>query len=196
LKQSGEQKEDCMKFVKLTLAFWMLAVASCTAQNLVFADARYEAPEFSALYPVPDKDKPGVTYSFDNVELKTGGSTKLHNYIQSLHDDSDAFLVIYCDIPNMRSDSAALDHMLDGALGQLDNAKSSPKTNATFGGLPARAVTATGTYVHDQTTFHVTSYERITVKGDRIWQAIVICDAKTICSEADANKFFNSIEIR
>jgi hypothetical protein len=185
-----------MKFLKLTLAFWLLAVAACTAQNLVFASARYEAPEFSAVYPLPDKDKPGVAYSFNSVELKSGSTTKLHNYSQSLHDDSDAFLVLYCDIPNMRSDAAALDQMLDGALGQLDNAKPGPKADATFGGLPARAVSATGTYVHGQTTFHVTSYERITVKGDRIWQAIVICDTRTACSEADANKFFNSIQIR
>jgi hypothetical protein len=185
-----------MRFVKLTLAFWLLAVAACAAQNLVFASSRYEAPEFSALYPVPDKDKPGVNYSFDNIQLKSGGSAKLHNYTLSLHDDSDAFLVLYCDVPNTRTDAAALDRMLDGALAQLDNAKPTPKTNSTLGGVPARAVSATGTYVHSQTTFHITSYERITVKDDRIWQAIVICDTRTTCSEADANKFFNSIEIR
>ncbi len=185
-----------MNFMKLTLAFWMLAVAASAAQNLDFASMRYEAPEFSALYPLPDKDKPGVGYSFDNIQLKSGGTAKMHNYTLSVHDDSDAFLVLYCDIPNTRNDTAALDHMLDSALGQLDNAKPGPKTDSTFGGFPARAVSATGTYVHGQTTFHVTSYERITVKGDRIWQAIVICDAKTNCSEADANKFFNSIQIR
>ncbi len=185
-----------MRFVKLTLAFSMLAVAACTAQNLVFASARYEAPEFSALYPAPDKDKPGVTYSFNNVPLKTGDTAKMHNYTLSVHDDSDAFLLLYCDIPNMRNDTAALDYMLDGALGQLDNAKPSPKTDSTLSGRPARAVSATGTYVHGQTTFHITSYERIMVKGDRVWQAIVICDARTNCSEGDADKFFNSIEIR
>jgi hypothetical protein len=185
-----------MKFVKLTLAFWILAVAACSAQNLVFTSMRYEAPEFSALYPQPDKDKPGVTYSSDNLQLKSGSTARMHHYSQSLHEDSDAFLVLYCDLPNTRSDTPALDHMLDGALGQLDNAKLNPKSDSTLSGLPARAASATGTYLHDGTTFHVTSYERIMVKNDRIWQAIVICDARTNCSEADANKFFNSIEIR
>jgi hypothetical protein len=185
-----------MRSLKLTLALLLIAVGCCAAQTLEFVSARYEAPEFSALYPAPDKDMPGVTYSFDTIPLKGGGSAKMHNYTQSLHDDADAFLVLYCDIPNTRGDTESLDHMLDGAVAQLDNAKSGQKTDSTFSGNPARAVSATGTYVHAETTYHVTSYQRIMVKGDRIWQAIVICDARTTCSEGDANKFFNSIQIR
>ena len=97
-----------MKSVKLTLAFWILAVVACSAQNLVFTSMRYEAPEFSALYPQADKDKPGVTYSSDNLQLKSGSTARMHHYSQSLHEDSDAFLVLYCDLPNTRSDAAAL----------------------------------------------------------------------------------------
>jgi hypothetical protein len=121
----------------------------------------------------------------------------LHNYTLSLQNDSDAFLVLYCDIPNTRADKGALDHMLDGALAQLDNAKPSPKVDSTYGGLPARMVTATGTYTRGQTTFKITAYQRVAVQGDsRVWQGIVICDERSNCTEADANRFLNSIKIR
>jgi len=58
------------------------------------------------------------------------------------------------------------------------------------------ANTATGTYTRGQTTFKVTAYQRVAVQGSRVWQGIVICDQRTNCSEADANKFLNSIKIR
>lgn len=185
-----------MKSVIFSLALLMVSAAGTgAAQNLEFAP-RYEAPEFSATYPVQDSGKPGVAYALNTISLKNGTPVKMNNYTLSLHSDADAFLVLYCDIPNTRSDNESLDHMLDGALGQLDNAHPGPKTDARFSGMPARAVSATGSYVHGDNTFHVTSYERITVKGDRIWQAIVICDSRTNCSEADANKFFDSIRVR
>ena len=57
-------------------------------------------------------------------------------------------------------------------------------------------VTATGKYTSGKTTFTVTAYQRITVRGSRVRQGIVICDQRTNCSEADANKFLDSIKIR
>ncbi len=189
-----------MRFLKLTLAFLMLAVAagaaqnSASLQNITFSATSYEAPAFYATYPVPDKGP--VAYSSQTITLKNGGSTTLHNYTLSLHNDADAFLVLYCDIPNTRGDTAALDTMLDGALAQLDNAKPSPKTDSTYSGLPARMVVATGTYKNGDTTFNVTAYQRIAVQNGRVWQGIVICDQRTSCSAADANKFLNSIKIR
>jgi len=179
----------------------MLAVAAASAQNAAsvrnveFTTTAYAAPAFSATYPVPDKDKPGVTYSSQNVTLKSGGTATMHTYALGLHNDSDAFLVIYCDA-DLRGDTVGLDLMLDGALATLENAKPGPKTDSTFSGLPARAVTATSTYSSGQTTFNRTTYERITVQGARVWQALVICDKTTNCTEADANKFFNSIKIK
>jgi len=186
-----------MKLLRLTLAFLGLTAAAA-AQNIEFAATPYEAPAFSATFPSPDpgKDKPGVSYSFDDITTKAGTPTKLHNYTLSLYNDADAFLVLYCDIANARGDVAALDRMLDGALTQLDNAKPGPKTDSTLSGLPARAVAATGSYTHGQTTFNVTAYERIMVQNSRVWQAIVICDQTTSCTETDANKFFNSIKVR
>ena len=86
-----------MKFLRLTLAFLVLAVAGAWAQSLEFATTTYDAPAFSATYPVPDKDKPGVTYSSQSVTLKSGATATMHNYALSLHSDADAFLVIYCD---------------------------------------------------------------------------------------------------
>jgi hypothetical protein len=188
------------RFLRCTLTFLALAVAGAFAQNaaapqnIAFSTTNYEAPAFYATYPVPDKGP--VAYSSQNVTLKNGGTTTLHNYTLSLHNDADAFLVLYCDIPNTRGDAAALDQMLDGALAQLDNAKPGPKTDSTYSGLPARMVKATGSYVNGQTTFNVTAYQRIAVQGGRVWQGIVICDQRTACSEADANKFLNSIKIR
>ncbi|HWY19618.1 MAG TPA: hypothetical protein VNX26_00260 [Candidatus Acidoferrum sp.] len=190
------------RFLKLSFAFFMLAVAAASAQssaapqNVEFSSTTYEAPAFYATFPVPDKDKGAVAYSSEDIKTKSGVTTTLHNYALSLHNDEDAFLVLYCDIPNTRSDTAALDQMLDGALAQLDNAKPNPKTDSTYSGLPARMVTATGTYTRGQTTFKVTAYQRVAVQGSRVWQGIVICDQRTNCSEADANKFLNSIKIR
>jgi hypothetical protein len=187
-------------FLRLSFASLTLAVVVCFAQNpaspqnVAFSTTIYEAPAFTASYPVPDKGP--VAYSSQEVKLKNGATATLHNYTLSLHNDADAFLVLYCDIPNTRSDAAALDQMLDGALGQLENAKPGPKTDSTYSGLPARMVTATGTYTSSQNTFKVTAYQRIAVQGSRVWQGIVICDQRTNCSEADANKFLNSIKIR
>ena len=187
-------------FPRLTFAFLLLAAAtgfaqtSSAPQNIAFSPSTYEAPAFIATYPVPDKG--AVAYSSQEVKLKNGGTATLHNYTLSLHNDQDAFLVLYCDIPNTRSDTAALDQMLDGALAQLDNAKPAPKTDSTYSGLPARMVIATGIYTIGKTTFNVKAYQRIAVQGSRVWQGIVICDQNTTCSEADANKFLNSIRIR
>ena len=186
--------------LRLTFTVLLLAVAACFAQNtpsqpnIVFSTTAYEAPSFYATYPVPDKGP--VAYSSQEVKLKNGSTTTLHNYSLSLNSDRDAFLVLYCDIPNTRGDTAALDQMLDGALAQLDNAKPTPKTDSTYSGLPARMVTATGTYTSGKTTFNVTAYQRVAVQGSRVWQGIVICDQTSTCSEADANRFFNSIKIR
>lgn len=191
-----------MRFLKLTFAFVILALAtafaqnSATPQNVVFSASTYEAPAFYATYPMPDKDKDGVKYSSEDITLKSGAKTTLHDYALSLHNDEDAFLVLYCDIPNTRGDSAALDQMLDGALAKLDNARPSPKTDSTYGGLHARMVVATGSYKNGDTTFNVTSYQRVAVQGSRIWQGIVICDQRTNCSAADANRFLDSITIR
>jgi hypothetical protein len=188
------------RFLKQTFTFLLLASAggfaqdSLPPQNIAFSTSTFEAPAFTATYPVPDKG--AVAYSSQEVKLKNGGTATLHNYALSLHDDKDAFLVLYCDIPNTRGDKAALDQMLDGALAQLDNAKPAPKTDSTYSGLPARMVTATGTYTLGKTTFNVKAYQRIVVQGTRVWQGIVLCDQNTNCSEADANKFLDSIRIR
>jgi len=184
-----------MKFVRLTLAFLMLAVAAASAQSLEFVKATYDSPAFSAIYPVPDKDKPGVTYSSQSVTLKSGATATMHTYALGIHNDADAFLVIYCDA-NLQGDTAGLDLMLDGAVAPLENAKPSPKTDSTFSGFSARAVTATSIYTSGQTTYNRTMYERITVQGARVWQALVICNKSTTCTDADANRFFNSIKIR
>jgi hypothetical protein len=176
-------------------AFVMLAVAAASAQSLEFTKTPYEAPAFSATYPVPDKDKPGVTYSSENVTLKSGATAVMHTYALGIHNDADAFLVIYCDA-NLQGDTAGLDLMLDGAVATLENAKPGPKTDSTFSGFPARAVAASNTYTSGQTTYNRTMYERITVQGTRVWQALVICNKTTTCTDADANKFFNSVKIR
>lgn len=191
-----------LKVVELSFVFMVVAAAAVVAQNsaspqkVVFSTSVYEAPAFYATYPIPDKDKDGVKYASEDIKLKSGGSTTLHNYTLSLHSDQDAFLVLYCDIPNTRGDTAALDQMLDGALAQLQNAKPGPKTDSTYGGLPARMVVATGTYKNGETTFNVTTYQRVSVQGGRVWQGIVVCDQRTSCSEADANRFLDSIKIR
>ncbi len=187
-------------YLRRTFTFLLLAAAagfaqnSSSPQNIAFSTSTYEAPAFTATYPVPDKG--AVAYSSQEVKLKNGAASTLHNYALSLHNDKDAFLVLYCDIPNTRGDKAALDQMLDGALAQLDNAKPAPKTDSTYSGLPARMVTATGTYTLGETTFNVKAYQRIAVQGSRVWQGIVLCDQNTNCSEADANKFLDSIKIR
>jgi len=185
---------DLMRFLRMTLVFLTLAVAASAAQNLEFAATPYEAPAFLATFPVPDKNP--TTYTSENVTLKNGGTATMHNYTLSIHNDADAFLVLYSDVPNIRGDATGLDLMLDGALATMDNSKPGPKTDSIFSGLPARTVTATGTYKNGQTTYSVTTYERIAVQGSRIWQGIVICDSRTNCSEGDANKFFNSIKVR
>ena len=191
-----------MKFLRPILAFLLLAVAVCTAQtsstpqSIKFSSSEYEAPAFYATYPVPENDRSPVTYSSDSIPLKNGGKATLHNYTLSLHNNADAFLVLYCDVPNMRSDRATLDQMLDGSLSKLDNAKPGPKTDSTYSGLPARMVSATGSYTRGKSVFKVTAYQRIAVQGSRVWQGIVICDQRTACSESDAMKFLDSIQIR
>jgi len=189
-----------MRLLRPTFAFLLLTVTACFAQsaaspqNIAFNTTAYEAPAFYATFPASDKDT--VKYSSENITLKSGHITTLHNYTLSLYNDSDAFLVLYCDIPNVRGDTAALDQMLDGALAQFDNAKPGPKTDSTYSGVPARMVTATGTYTREQHVFQVTAYQRIAVQGSRVWQGIVICDKTTSCTAEDANKFLDSIKIR
>lgn len=190
-----------MRFLTPILAFFLLAVALCTAQNASTAQSikfssSYEAPDFYATFPSPDNDNTPVTHSADSISLKNGGKTTLHNYTLSLHNNADAFLVLYCDIPELQGDKATLDRMLDGSLSKLDNAKPGPKTDSTYGGLPARMVSATGSYTRGKSTFKVTAYQRIAVQGSRVWQGIVICDQRTTCSESDARKFLDSIKIR
>jgi len=190
-----------MRFLRPILALPVLAVAVCTAQtastpqSIKFSSSEYEAPAFYATYPAPDSDRSPVTYSSDSIPLKSGKAT-LHNYTLSLHNNADAFLVLYCDIPNLRGDTATLDQMLDGSLAKLDNAKPGPKTDSTYSGLPARMVSATGSYTRGKSVFKVTAYQRIAVQGTRVWQGIVICDQRTTCSESDAMKFLDSIKIR
>src|SRR5258708_13592807 len=134
--------ETSMRFLRLTFAFLLLALAaafaqtSATPQNVEFSTSTYEAPAFYATFPVPDKDKGAVAYSSEEIKTKSGTTTTLHNYALSLHNDEDAFLVIYCDIPNTRSDTAALDQMLDVPLAQLANSKPSPKPNAPHAPFP------------------------------------------------------------
>src|SRR5258708_11439948 len=96
-----------MKFVRLTLAFLMLAVAAASAQSLEFVKATYDSPAFSAIYPVPDNDKPGVTYSSQSVTLKSGATPTMHTYALGIHNDADAFLALYCDA-NLQRDTAGL----------------------------------------------------------------------------------------
>jgi hypothetical protein len=189
-----------MQFLKLMFPVLMLTTGTGLAQNAAspqpaaFNTTAYEAPAFYATFPAPDKNR--IAHSSQKVKLKTGGTTTLHNYTLSIHNDEDAFLVLYSDVPNIQGDSAGLDAMLEGALAQLDNAKPGPKTDSTFSGMLARTVSASGTYKNGQTVFNITTYERIAVQGSRVWQAIVICDERTTCSAADANKFFNSIKVR
>jgi hypothetical protein len=189
-----------LTFLGLTFAFLTLAVAASVAQtsrppqSIAFSTTTYEAPAFLATFPASDQDT--VKYSSENIAVKGGKTTTLNNYTLSLHNDSDAFLVLYCDIPNVRSDAAAIDQMLDGALTQFDNAKPTPKIDSTYSGLPARMVTATGTYTREEHVFQITAYQRIAVQGSRVWQGIVICDKTTACSAEDANKFLDSIKIR
>jgi len=148
----------------------------------------------SPTFPASDKDT--VKYSSENITLKSGKTTTLNNYTESLYNDTDAFLVLYCDIPNVRGDTAALDQMLDGALAQFDNAKPTPKIDTTYSGIPARMVTATGTYTKDQHVFQITAYQRIAVQGSRVWQGIVICDKTSACTAEDANRFLDSIKVK
>src|ERR1700730_3641223 len=107
------------RFLKLSITFLLPGCAAgfaqnaASPQNVVFSTTTYESPAFYATYPVPDKEKGAVTYSSEDIKLKSGGTTTLHNYALSLHNDEDAFLVLYCDIPNTRSDTTALDQMLD-----------------------------------------------------------------------------------
>ena len=79
-------------------------------------------------------DKGPVAYSSQEVKLQNGGSATLHNYTLSLHIDQDAFLVLYCDIPNTRGDTAALDQMLDG-LWLKPIMPASLKIDSTYSGL-------------------------------------------------------------
>jgi len=182
-----------MRFLRLTFFFLMLSVAAGWAQSIVFTTP-YEAPAFSATFPASDKDT--VKYSSENITLKSGKTAVLNNYTESLYNDTDAFLVLYCDIPNVRGDAAALDQMLDGALAQFENAKPTPKIDSTYSGIPARMVTATGTYTKDQHVFEITAYQRIAVQGSRVWQGIVICDKTSACTAADANRFLDSIKVK
>src|SRR5260370_13239251 len=130
--------------LRLTLAFLMLAVAAASAQSLEFTKGTYDAPAFSATYPVPEKDKPGVTYSSQSVTLKSGATATMHTYALGIHNHADAFLVIYCDA-NLPGDTAGLHLMPDGAVATLDKAKPLPQTQSTFTGFPRPALPPTRT---------------------------------------------------
>ena len=46
-----KEMEGPMKFVRLTLVFFVLAVAAGSAQSIEFATKAYDAPAFSATFP-------------------------------------------------------------------------------------------------------------------------------------------------
>src|SRR5258708_32514000 len=97
-----------MKFVRLTLAFLMLAVAAASAQSLEFVKATYDSPAFSAIYPVPHKAKPGVTYSSQSVTLKSGATATMHTYALGIHSDAHAFPVLSWDA-DLQGETARLE---------------------------------------------------------------------------------------
>ena len=84
-----------MKFLRLTLVFLMLAVAAGSAQSIEFATKAYEAPAFSATFPLPDKDKDAVAYQSQSVTLKSGGTVTLNVYGQELHGGADSSGNVY-----------------------------------------------------------------------------------------------------
>ncbi len=182
-----------MKRANLLIIFFVLAVSAISAQSLKFSGEPYDAPAFSATYPVPDGQP--VKQTTQHVErVVGGGSTDLMIYALRLQTSGDAFMVAYSDVSfTPKTDTAGLDAAIDGQLNILGKgAKAGPKTDSTYSGLTARAVSATGT----ANGIGFAAYIRLAVQGRRVWQGIVVCTIGTNCSEADANKFFNSIKIK
>src|SRR5260370_17580625 len=123
----NREAETSMRLLRLSLAFLIVAAAvsfaqnSATPQNVEFSSTTYEAPAFYATFPVPDKDKGAVAYSSEDIKTKSGTATTLHTYALSLHNDDDAFLVLYCDIPNTARDPAPPPPILSHPLAPLAN---------------------------------------------------------------------------
>jgi hypothetical protein len=198
--EAFRESEGSMKIKKLLLVLLSLAVVvSAQAVPLPFSTTRYEAPSFSALFPLTDGTKPQnlVTDSQEVAVGNTGLKSTMYQYAQSLSDGRNAFMVLVVDsATTLDSTPAQLDRMLDSALGAGDfkSYANVLKANTTVGSLPGRSMTATAQF-KDGTDYVV--YYRIAIKnGARVFQLIVLCQTGTNCSQADAEQFFNSVIVK
>jgi hypothetical protein len=198
--EAFRESEGSMKIKKLLLVLLSFAaVVSAQAVHLPFSTTRYEAPSFSALFPLTDGTKPQelATNSQEVAVGNTGSKSTMYLYSQSLSGGRDTFVVMVADsTTTLDSTPAQLDRMLDGAIRGMDPKSYANvfKANSTVGSLPGRSMTATA-QLKDGTDYVV--YYRIAIKnGTRVFQLIALCQTGTNCSQADAEQFFNSVIVK
>jgi hypothetical protein len=178
----------------MVLAAIVLVGIPAQAQNIKFSDTPYSAPAFSATFP----DGAEVTYEH------TKGDTSDHNRYSaftskpgSTEGTTEAgsialFSVSHSEfLGEARVDTKAnLDAAIDGVLARAVT-EGQTKTDSTLGGLYARE--GSGKKVDDDSGDVNSVYMRLAMQGNRVWFAEVVCES---CTQADADKFFDSIKIK
>jgi hypothetical protein len=186
-----------MRF-KLTavLAVYLFVVLPAVGQDsgafgkfvVKFNSATYDDPAFSALFPTGDVE----------VDKQTVGGREISRYSVFRGGDSgpDHFLyfaVRYWDVPTAEApanNAIYLDEQLD-----LFKGTGGGRADSKLGGMFARS--SFGNMGLDAPPSYE-QYNRVTVKGRRVWWVVVKCQDPWFdsCTETDANKFFDSIKIK
>src|SRR5271157_4302701 len=192
-KEAGMVGRFAMKplFLTFLIALFLLASVIC-GQNMPWG-ARYDAPVFSAVFPIPD-DKP-VLHETQRAAQLDGSVVETNSYRLIREKGHISFGMAYGDYSkDIRSDPAALDRVLRGMIkGTLPDAETGPIIDATIGNIPARQVAVTAPSVNSYV--HMV-YIRAGVKNRRFFQAIIRCTSPSVCTITDANRFFDSIEVK
>ena len=177
----------------LFLATITLVGIPAQAQNIKFSDTPYSTPVFSATFPadaeVAHEHTKNDTSDYNRYSAFTGkpGSTEGTAEAGSIA----LFSLSHSNLGEAKADTKAnLDAGIDGVLAHAVT-DGRPKTDSTLGGLYARE--GSGKKVDDDSGDVSLVYMRLAMQGSRVWLAEVVCET---CTQADADKFFDSIKIK
>lgn len=186
--------ENKMKFsISAALAVFLLGTLPAIGQNtgafgkfvVAFNSTTYDAPTFSALFPVGKVEVANHT---------SPDGTVYFSYSVDREDTILIFMVKYWDLPATETPANTAGY-LDKLLDSYESTNGGKKSDSTLSGIFARS-----TWLNQgiEKPPQYAQYDRITVKGNRVWRVDVMCEVPWFnsCTETDANKFFDSLKIK
>jgi hypothetical protein len=194
--------EDQMKrSIGCLITILALSVVALAATTIKLGEV-YQAPTFTARWPLVSMTSRGVTYDVKDV-FNSKMNTTIHVGRYMLVDHDVLYGINYTDVPFILDLSDTnKDNVLDAEFnGQVDANKMTPehikegaKISTTLGGLPAREMCSIGSIGDDPWLFcTIVAFQG----ASRAW--IVDFDVNVVTtgySAEDADLFFGSIHIK